>query len=296
MQSSTGEFSRILCIHALFHRTWEVENYYTQPLTLWDPTADRQDVQMIDRAYPVWLPDIETYSKWRNSACDCLDILHWHANSVIGAASGMEHTTVLHLHLARVILLTPFRKIVQLAQLMTHEPTNSHEDEISSLTKDIKRWATEDQYKARLAIIHSGVLFWHVRRYSVDAFYEPSSVFLATLILWAYGQFAVHTYGTNTNHDSDNTGATRDRDEDDAGLLFPTSMQLDRPADDELVQLFVKRGLTMKANITGVGNLCGKRGYIKVLVEGRNLLARSRGWGGARRAIRTLDVLAETYQ
>ncbi|TVY27781.1 Zinc finger protein [Lachnellula hyalina] len=296
VQSSTGEFSRILCIHALFHRTWEVENYFTQPLTLWDPTADRQDVQMIDRGNPVWLPDIQAYSKWRNSACDCLDILHWHANSVIGAASGMEHTTVLHLHLARVILLTPFRKIVQLARLITHEPTNSHGDEISSLTKDIKRWATEDQYKARLAIIHAGVLFWHIRRYSVDAFYEPSSVFLATLILWAYGRFAVHTSGINTNHNSENTEVTRDRDEDDAGLLFPTSMQLDRPADDELVQLFVKRGLTMKANIMGVGNLCSKRGYIKVLVEGRNLLARSRGWGAARRAIRTLDVLAETYQ
>ncbi|RAL58440.1 hypothetical protein DID88_005145 [Monilinia fructigena] len=53
------------------------------------------------------------------SACDCLDILHWHANSVIGAASGMEHPTVLHLHLARVVLLTPFAKIDEIAQYIS---------------------------------------------------------------------------------------------------------------------------------------------------------------------------------
>jgi len=144
---------------------------------------------------PVWLPGIQTYSKWRNSACDCLDILHWHANSVIGAASGMEHPTVLHLHLARVILLTPFRQITQLAHLMTNEPLPTFEEdfEIPTLKRHIQRWVLEDQHKARLAMIHAGVLFWHVRRFSADAFYEPSSVFLATLALWAYGTFAART-------------------------------------------------------------------------------------------------------
>ncbi|KAE9379029.1 hypothetical protein N431DRAFT_396985 [Stipitochalara longipes BDJ] len=296
IQSSTGEFSRILCIHALFRRTWEVEAYFKQPLTLWTPTAEKQDIKTISRSMPVWLPGIQTYSKWRNSACDCLDILHWHANSVIGAASGMEHPTVLHLHLARVILLTPFRQIVQLAYLLTNEPLPATEEDldIPSLRKHIQRWALEDQHKARLAMIHAGVLFWHVRRFSADAFYEPSSVFLATLALWAYGTFAARTSPLpQPQPDSQSPQAANKDDDDDAESLFPTSMQLDRPADDELVQLFVKRGASMRANITGVGNLCSAKGPVRVLVEGRNLLAGLKTWGERKRGIRVLSALIE---
>lgn len=287
IQSSTGEFSRILCTHALFRRTWEVENYFNQPLNLWTPTAEKQNIENIERSVPVWLPSNLTYTKWRNSACDCLDILHWHANSVIGAASGMEHPTVLHLHLARVVLLTPYRQILRLAELMNSE--RQPNKEVSSLQKHIRRWVLEDQHKARLAMIHAGVLFWHVRRFAADAFYEPSSVLLATLALWAYGSFATPTSGVNTHRE----GESPQSENDDAESLFPTSIQLDRPADDELVQLFVKRGAVMKANITGVGNLCSAKGPRRVLIEGRNLLAGLRTWGSSRQAIRTINALIE---
>ncbi len=262
LQSSTGEFSRILCIHALFRRTWEVENYFKQPLTLWTPTAEKQDIETIENYIPIWLPGVPTYSKWRNSACDCLDILHWHANSVIGAASGMEHPTVLHLHLARIILLTPIQQILDLANILTKsKPSLEDRSKVTSLRQHIRRWALEDQHKARLATIHAGVLFWHVRRYSSDAFYEPSSVLLATLSLWAYGTFAPHTspkprINNNATNISPNSPTDDDDADPEASSLFPTSIQLDRPADDELVQLFVKRGASMRANITGVGNLC----------------------------------------
>lgn len=252
LQSSMGEFSRILCIHALFQRTWEVEAYFKQPLSLWSPAAEKQDIKSKNISTPIWLPGIQTYSRWRNSACDCLDILHWHANSVIGAAGGMEHPTVLHLHLARVVLLTPFRHIVQLVYFMIREREPKSDQEITETRSYIRRWAIEDQYKARLAMIHAGVLFWHVRRYSADGFYEPSAVFLATLAMWAYGTFAHHTSSPIEDLHSP-------QGDEDAVSPFPTSMQLDRPADDELVQLFVKRGGYMRANITGVGNLCSPK-------------------------------------
>lgn len=252
---------------------------------MWEPTAEKENVENLERDVPVWLPGIPTYSKWRNSACDCLDILHWHANSVIGAARGMEHPTVLHLHLARVILLTPFREIVRLADLITQN--SASEIEIKNIKSHIKRWVIEDQYKARLAMIHAGVLFWHIRHYSVNAFYEPSSVFLATLALWAYGHFAVPTSRDGSKEPDDKN------EREAAQRLYPTTMQLDRPADDELVQLFVRRGDTMKANIIGVGNLCSKKGNVRMLIEGKKLIAGLQRWGGSRNMERTLEALVE---
>lgn len=296
LQSSTGEFSRILCVHALFHRTWEVEKYFTQPLSLWTPTAEKQSIQTIEKRIPIWLPGNQIYSKWRNSACDCLDILHWHANSVIGAASGMEHPTVLHLHLARVILLTPIQQILDLVKLSTDTSTPPNELQTTTLKKHVQRWALEDQHKARLAMIHAGVLFWHVRRYSSDAFHEPSSVLLATLALWAYGTFAPHTPAKKPaiNNTASPSSAPQDSDQDtEATSLFPTSIQLDRPADDELVQLFVKRGQSMRANITGVGNLCSAKGPLRVLNEGQNLLKGLKIWGESKRGIERLRKLSE---
>ncbi|KAF5873817.1 putative c2h2 transcription protein [Botrytis fragariae] len=270
--SSTGEFSRILLIHGLFRRTWEVSNYLSQLLTQWTPTASKLSFPHTTSNHPIWLPGIQTYTNWRNSACDCLDILHWHANSVIGAASGMEHPTVLHLHLARVVLLTPFLHILKLAEYLATSHTariphlgdtdQENEKEILQARDYVKRWATEDQHKARLAIIHAGALFWHVRRFSIDAFYEAEAVYLATLALWAYGLFAECKGGvyrsqgdgekySNARDTCDNgdgrKSKEREREEEEEEEEeqfynpYPSTMQLDRPADDELVQLFVKR-------------------------------------------------------
>lgn len=279
-----GEFSRILLIHALYRRTWEVEHYFRQPLAMWIPSADSRDDSSFHDTQDIWLPGIPTYAKWRNSACDCLDVLHWHANSVIGAASGMEHPTTLHLHMARIILLTPFREITNLAALAADVKSP---DAVAAMNQ-IKRWATEDHYKARLAIIHSGVLFWHVRRYSVDGFYEPSSVYQATLALWAYGTFSKHLPITNQRDKSPSS-------DPDAELPFPTSIQLDRPVDDELVQLFVKRGAGMKAKVLGVGNICGRKGPERILVAGRKLLLDSKCWGISKQYVASLRNLEKWY-
>lgn len=196
---------------------------------------------------------------------------------------------MLHLHLARVILLTPFRQIVQLAESMVSQ-TNIDSESEAQIRTHIMRWVLEDQHKARLAMIHAGVLFWHVRRFSADAFYEPSSVYISTLALWAYGTFAPRTTSPPPNP---NPPADEPSPSSDTESLFPTSMQLDRPADDELVQLFVKRGASMKANITGVGNLCSAKGPVRVLTEGRNLLLGLKGWGISGVGARTLSALVD---
>lgn len=59
---------------------------------------------------------------------------------------------------------------------------------------------------------------------------------------------------------------SRDRD-----LTF---IRLDRPNDDEMVQLFVSSSQTsrMSALVSGVGDICGPEGPALVLKEGRDML------------------------
>jgi len=280
-----GEFSRILLIHGLFHRTWEVRKTVTQSLSSLEPSTHKQASSEIQPKLPVWPPSVPLYNRWRNSACDCLDILHWSANATIGSASGMEHPTVLHLHFARIILLAPMDDIV----LFSHYLIRSSKDSVRLLQpvsaaeaeehrRLIQRWALQDQYKARLAAIHAGTVFWHVRLYAINGFYEPTAVACAALLLWALSAFSA-----KRKNGSHSQGLRRERVSSSEGSPPPDVCDIiliDRPTDDELVQQFVRQGDNMHANITGVGDLFGPKGPRKVLAEGQKLLATLRSWRG----------------
>ena len=292
------DFSRVLIVHGIFHRTWEVGNYYQQPLSRWSPSAQKNPNEDLSSKSPIWLPSIPTFAKWRNSACDCIDIMHWSANAAIGAAAGMEPSYVMHLHLARVVLLTPHKHIVSLARYLAGE-SPSHTSENAALDRQvIRRWATQDQYKARLAMIHAGVIFWHIRRFSANGFYEPTSVALSVLALWAFSAFSARPVAATNSREKD-----REVDGDDSSVIRDTDSSqeeeeerydiilLDRPTDDELVQQFVRRGHLMQANINGVGNLYSTQGSERVLVEGRKLLATLNCWGIKENWMRMLGKL-----
>lgn len=49
----------------------------------------------------------------------------------------------------------------------------------------------------------------------------------------------------------------------------------------------------MRANITGVGNLCSAKGPLRVLNEGQNLLKGLKIWGEGKRGIERLRKLSE---
>lgn len=171
------------------------------------------------------------------------------------------------------------------------------------------------QHKARLAALHCGCFYWHVRRYSREAFYEPISVYLVTLTLWAY---SLYTSQASPTHDqagnsSDNagpplptqagpTGQLSTPVEDPRCIIYaeddddrePTFIRLDRPADDELVVLFVKKGrpATMAAHIAGVGNIYASQGPARILREGRKIVEQvSIAWGRTSRQVSILEAM-----
>ena len=221
--STFSDLSHILLIHALYQKTWDTGKHIKQPLSDWVPTAKTRGFQSTPSKDTFWLPSYPLYENWRNSACDCLDVLHWHASSLVAKASGLEHTTVLHLHLARVILLTPFQEIHDLvssligrygksssATFFVHDGSYQTQNtaKLPQVRQIVWRWLREDQHKARLAMIHAGSVFWHVRRYSTNSLYEPIAIYLASIALWAYGSYKAAALGLRGNSTHPRAGPT----------------------------------------------------------------------------------------
>lgn len=289
-----GDFGQIIIIFGLFCQTWEVAKSVSKPLLRWTPNAHKGNAESDELTSMSWLPQIPLYNHWRNAACDCLDVLHWIANSTV-AESGTENPTVLHLHAARLILLSPYQTIRDMVDLLVSEETSrgEHAEKFQQYCQEIQKWITDDQFKARLAMVHCGVLFWHIRRYSVDAFYEATNVFLATLVVWAYGSFCPPQQLSISSRASEN-----DRSRDDAEWSsdiddVPSSIRLDRPTDDELVQIFIKTGRSMSATINGVGNITAKTGPSRMLREGCKLLNTLEKWPIRRQYLQTLTRLTD---
>lgn len=288
----TSEFGKVLLIYGICRRTKEVCQQSQSQLTAWSPSArpeSRQDLQQKDETWP---PSSELLSQWRNSACDCLDIIHWSANSKAVAAWGWEHSTILHLHLSRIFILTPLAHIQTLATSWRfHDAGIESDPGRTTKTRElVLRWVIQDQYKARLSVVHAGCLLWHVRRYSTQAFLEPYAIHVATLVLWAYS-IALQLYnyheaalepvssvpadispGSQTmNHTSPtHEPATANQIDPDA---LTTVVHLDRPLDDELVQLYVRWGGKMTSHLSRVGDVSGKAAPRKILEEGHRLLS-----------------------
>jgi hypothetical protein len=248
-----------------------------------------------------WLPGIPSFAKWRNSACDCLDVLHWEANTLVAQRLGVEHPLILHLHLARLILLTPAATIQNFATaVIQHSKTTnppvmeSLKSEFQDYKNEIIRWFLRDQYKARLSLVHAGAIFWHVRRYSHDNMLEPFAVWLSTLVIWAY---ATASHGVNqqthqaseivriaTQNRLDLQGMVVDSNdtfEQDANsaiedvLIDSPYINLDRLCDDELIQTFVRHGTKMTGYMTGIGDICQAGSAEKILREGVKILLNS---------------------
>lgn len=147
-----GEFSRIILLHGIYHEIRQVRSYFRRPLSAWTPTAPGSSShRRSDFAHGTTLAESETYSAWRNASLDCVDVMHWWANGIIALQSGMEHTTVLHLHLSRVVLLVPIDEILVIVRSMTRrangEALGRSAAEVHKAESEVLRWAHRDEVR-----------------------------------------------------------------------------------------------------------------------------------------------------
>jgi hypothetical protein len=138
-------------------------------------------------------------------------------------------------------------------------------------------------------MIHSGVAWWHLRRFSAAAFYEPQSIYLATLSLWAYSY-----YVSRPAHMSGPSLADGDEDDSESDSSSePGFIWIDRPNDDEMVQFFVRKGRPdrVKAFLAGVGDMFEPQGPAKILKEGLKIIEKvAFPWGRESEYVRTLQI------
>lgn len=195
-----SEFAKTGLIYALIYRMWDVERHFLDPLAIWKVTCPNGQrappvVGMSRDSYPASISEI---SKWRNVTCDVLDVLHWDVHRVCSENRPTEQPVCLSLHLSRAVLLAPVTAFESMLRLR-HGPTIEfgslpHDTSLPVLSfsecdQTIRTWLNQDKYKARLAIVHSAAIFWHVRRYSSDSFLQPFAIFLASIVVWAYGTY-----------------------------------------------------------------------------------------------------------
>lgn len=300
-----SEFSRILLIHGIYQRTWEVGGYFKQVLSRYEPSSRKESTHDLDLR-SVWLPSQPTYARWRNSALDALDVIHWSANAHYMACNGVEHPTIIHLHLSRIVILAPWQDMINLARFSIEASTLISQSQMLASEQAVRKWATQDQYRARLAVSHAGMLWWHVRRFSVNAYYEPVSVALATLVLWAFPTFRKKPLvSSDHGHPNPTSGNphSKDKPEDTPGDQSDSEdpgdcdiILLDRPTDDELKRDFVRRGNHMVPNLAGVGNLYGEKAPELVLQEGIKILHGLSCWGVRRQWLVIFEGLLEVIR
>ncbi|THY05368.1 hypothetical protein D6D03_03078 [Aureobasidium pullulans] len=266
-----GEFSQTIAVHAVCRRTREVGLRILDPLRGID-AGQHPSGESVRDIY--WLPSDPEYQKWRNKTLDCLDSLHWATHAVIARLQGLEPPVVLHLHISRLVLLVPYQDIYDLIC----EVVSSHGNDPSfahvgssrirreDLVAKIWLWISKDHYKSRLAIVHAGAMFWFIRHHGTGNIYEPRSLFMSSIILWAYGSFVPLLQATN---DEDHPVVPRTEADEE---YDPTMIQIDRPCDDELIQIFIRRGNAMQPHMLGVGNICQPGGALGVLKIGAKLI------------------------
>ncbi|KAF2159408.1 hypothetical protein M409DRAFT_30158 [Zasmidium cellare ATCC 36951] len=285
-------FSEVLLTYIILGRADEVARTTQQPLHAWSPgPGDDQsnDEIQLPVSEPIWLPANPRYAAWRNSACDCFDVLHWKANADSTMARGSEGPLILHLHLVRLLLLCPYRSFISLATNLKKRPPTANRDlpSAAQLDESILRWLTMDDHKGRLSLVHAGAVFWHLRRYARGHFYEPFAMYLSSLVIWVYGVYLPQVRGNLLHIKQMNAAERARRLQDNGGIglsqrnseeaeddLTPKTILLDRPCDDEIVQVFVRRGFDMQADMSGAPDISLPNSQKVVLKEAVKVLRR----------------------
>jgi hypothetical protein len=111
--------------------------------------------------------------------------------------------------------------------------------------------------------------------------------------LWAY---SVYSSKSRRSSGEERSGSVTRQTSPDHNRVYsdddnPTFIRLDRPNDDEMVQLFVRAGV-LRAYVSGVGDVYASTAPARILREGRKILESvSLAWGRSTEYLNLLKAL-----
>lgn len=315
LPSQLSEFAICFIIHAIYKQTREIIDQPATHSLSWHHTPGEPDISSNDKTTTTATSSsaaaaaaVQTQhhphhrhrqstlspyaSRWRSSACDCLDILHWSANTKTAQAAGWEQPNVMTLHLSRLLLLTPAAYLRDLPARWRRASESSDGDnnnkngndvDINEFYRVLSSWNTADQFEARLSVIHAGSVLWYVRRYCTGLHHEPFAVYLATLVLWAFSISCRLFHGDSSRNGDGGDDSRRGVGggggvgETEGERLF---FHIDRPCDDEIVQSFIMEGggdgdddgKRMSGHLLHVGDISRPEATQLIIREGLRLL------------------------
>lgn len=279
----------------MVHRSFDVARFYDDPFSTIDG---------VGRGNLASVAEIADYARWRNGACDYLDASHWEALAQSARNHGVDGSLFNDLHLARIVLLAPIKDLPAMmderadqgtasSRRLPFTPVTANVSKATSMRR-IRAWARKDCHKARLTVVHAGAISWHVRRYTSATLIQPYSIFIAALVLWAFAWTSAELRDKicppagNDEQASSVTPKSRGPEsmpsqseyridlENEICEEFPMVVNIDRPLDDEFVQMFVRRGegsVTLRTH--NVRDLCTRAGARDILHRAARMLRQS---------------------
>lgn len=117
---------------------------------------------------------------------------------------------------------------------------------------------------ARIVVRHAAILFALFRTHSVRMYHGPSSIFLATITIWAYATLQPQEYGISD-------------------MINSTDIYLDREMSPNEEEAWASGTVPVSPRIAGVGCIQDSQGARRLLLEASQILGRREIWGINRR-------------
>ncbi|KAI9689704.1 MAG: hypothetical protein M1820_010074 [Bogoriella megaspora] len=263
LPEAVGDLARIMLVQAIHSTAWGLRRTFKN--TLIDHLSPLNDAQCRLTLQQQWMSILEEIAK----------------NSVVTDDQASIAATVrVHMHHVALLLYAPLTELLAFARSQVNSSTRQ-----DAVHQKLLVWVQDDHGRtARRAVVHASVIFGLIRASSHSSFYEPFSVIISTLTIWAYIQLAPSNASTSAAIGRAGPPAS-------IGSNRQQTIRLDKIKTQDVVQAWVEFGAELRGHITDVGNITGPGAGQRLLHVACRTLKGLESWALSNGFARVLAIL-----
>lgn len=259
---AVGDLARIMIVQAVFATTWSVRRAFNNPLI--------QQLSPLAETPRRW----HLQGQWRSM----LDTLAAHP-MMADESSTMASTVRCQTHHVTLLVYAPLTELLAFAGA---EVSSSDKKEV--IHQKLLAWVQDDNGRvARRAVLHASIIFNLIRTNSKSAFFEPFALLISTLTIWVYIQLKP-TLDANVQ--------TQIRRASISEREKQKTVRLDKPKDEQAMQMWVEDGADLRGHISDVGNIAGPGAGQRLLQVACKMLVEMEAWPLSQGFARVLSILS----